>query len=94
MKIHDLDKISIMSELDLAKETIAYLKFWLGVMVVSDISLVGWLLSNAGVASEINARHRGQFSHSNILEISRHPSSPNKTLHPSAKHFASFQCLG
>jgi len=42
-----------MSELDLAKETIAYLKFWLGVMVVSDISLVGWLLSNAGVASEV-----------------------------------------
>jgi hypothetical protein len=42
-----------MSELDIAKETIAYLKFWLGVMVVSDISLVGWLLSNAGVASEI-----------------------------------------
>jgi len=41
-----------MSELDVVKETIAYLKFWLGVMVVSDISLVGWLLSNAGVASE------------------------------------------
>ena len=35
--------------LDIAKETIAYLKFWLGVMVVSDISLVGWLLSNSGV---------------------------------------------
>ena len=41
-----------MSQLDIAKETIAYLKFWLGVMVVSDISLVGWLLSNAGIASE------------------------------------------
>lgn len=36
-----------MSQLDIVKETIAYLKFWLGVMVVSDISLVGWLLSNA-----------------------------------------------
>ena len=42
-----------MSQLDIVKETIAYLKFWLGIMVVSDISLVGWLLSNAGVASEI-----------------------------------------
>lgn len=40
-----------MSETDIVKETIAYLKFWLGVMVVSDISLVGWLLSNAGIAS-------------------------------------------
>ena len=40
-----------MSELDIAKETIAYLKFWLGIMVVSDISLVGWLLSNAGITS-------------------------------------------
>lgn len=40
-----------MSQLDIVKETIAYLKFWLGVMVVSDISLVGWLLSNAGVVS-------------------------------------------
>ncbi|MFQ5745176.1 MAG: hypothetical protein ACE5HV_16580 [Acidobacteriota bacterium] len=36
-----------MSELDVAKEQIAYLKFWLGVMVVTDISLFGWLLSNA-----------------------------------------------
>jgi hypothetical protein len=41
-----------MSELDIVKETIAYLKFWLGIMVVSDISLIGWLLSNAGAASD------------------------------------------
>ena len=34
-----------MSKLDVAKEQIAYLKFWLGVLVVTDISLVGWLLS-------------------------------------------------
>jgi hypothetical protein len=34
-----------MSKLDLAKEQLAYLKFWLGVMVVTDISLVGWLVS-------------------------------------------------
>ena len=42
-----------MSKIDIVKETIAYLKFWLGVMVVSDISLVGWLLSNAGIASDL-----------------------------------------
>ena len=40
-----------MSELDVAKEQIAYLKFWLGVMVVTDISLSGWLISNAGSTS-------------------------------------------
>ena len=34
-----------MSKLDVAKEQLAYLKFWLGVMVVTDISLVGWLVS-------------------------------------------------
>jgi len=36
-----------VSKLDKAKERIAYLKFWLGVMVVTDISLVGWLVSSA-----------------------------------------------
>ena len=36
-----------MSKLDVMKETISYPKFWLGVLVVSDISLVGWLLSNS-----------------------------------------------
>lgn len=30
-----------MSEIDVAKEQIAYLKFWLGVLVVTDISLFG-----------------------------------------------------
>ena len=39
-----------MSRLDKAKEQIAYLRFWLGVMVVTDISLVGWLVSSAGSA--------------------------------------------
>ena len=41
------DAESEVSELDVAKEQIAYLKFWLGVMVVTDISLFGWLISNA-----------------------------------------------
>ena len=39
-----------MSKLDKAKEQIAYLKFWLGVMVVTNISLVGWFVSSAGSA--------------------------------------------
>ena len=40
-----------MSETDVLKEKIAYLKLWLGIMVVTDISMVGWLLSNYTVAS-------------------------------------------
>ena len=34
-----------MSELDRIKEQIAYLKYWQGIMVVTDITLVGWLLT-------------------------------------------------
>ena len=34
-----------LSELDRLKEQLAYLKFWQGVMVVTDISLVGWIVS-------------------------------------------------
>ena len=29
----------------------AYLKFWQGIMVVTDISLVGWLVSTADTAT-------------------------------------------
>ena len=36
-----------MSELDRLKEQLAYLKFWQGIMVVTDISLLGWLVSTA-----------------------------------------------
>jgi hypothetical protein len=39
-----------MSELDVAKEEIAYLKIWLGILVVTDISTFGWLISNVGEA--------------------------------------------
>lgn len=35
-----------MSELDIVKEQIAYLKYWQGVMVVTDLALIGWLISN------------------------------------------------
>lgn len=40
-----------MSELDVAKEKIAYFKLWLGIMVVTDISLIGWFIGNYGRAS-------------------------------------------
>jgi len=36
-----------VSELDRLKEQVAYLKFLQGIMVVTDISLVGWLVSTA-----------------------------------------------
>ena len=42
---HKTSNLTRMSKLDVAKEQIAYLKFWLGVLVVTDISLVGWLVS-------------------------------------------------
>ena len=35
-----------MTEIDGAKEEIAYLKLWLGIMVATGISLIGWLLGN------------------------------------------------
>jgi hypothetical protein len=34
-----------MAQLDRLKEQLAYLKFWLGVVVVTEISLVGWIIS-------------------------------------------------
>ena len=41
-----------MSEVDLLKEKIAYLKLWLSIMVVTDISMFGWLLGNYTAAKE------------------------------------------
>jgi hypothetical protein len=40
-----------MSELDVAKEQIAYLKLWLSIMVVTNISLIGWFIGNYGQAA-------------------------------------------
>ncbi len=40
-----------MSELDVAKEKIAYLKVWLGILVITDISTFGWLITNVGTAA-------------------------------------------
>jgi len=42
-----------MSELDVAKERIAYLKVWLGILVVTDISTFGWLVSSVDTASSL-----------------------------------------
>jgi hypothetical protein len=40
-----------VSELDRLKEQLVYLRFWLGIMVVTEISLVGWLASAADSAT-------------------------------------------
>lgn len=42
-----------MSKLDVAKEKIAYLKVWLGILLVTDISLFGWLISNVDTATTL-----------------------------------------
>ncbi|MBI2752794.1 MAG: hypothetical protein HYX46_04670 [Betaproteobacteria bacterium] len=42
-----------MSELDIAKEKIAYLKVWLGILLVTDISTFGWLVSNVDSATTL-----------------------------------------
>jgi hypothetical protein len=40
-------------ELDRLKEHLAYLKYWQGIMVITDISLVGWLISAGGTAGTV-----------------------------------------
>ncbi len=40
-----------MSELDHLKEEVAYLKFWLGIVVVTAVSLAGWLISSSDTAA-------------------------------------------
>lgn len=42
-----------MSDLDIAKEKIAYLKVWLGILLVTDISTFGWLVSNVDAATTL-----------------------------------------
>jgi HAMP domain-containing protein len=42
-----------MSKLDVAKEKIAYLKLWLGIAVVTDISLFSWLLTSGRQAPAV-----------------------------------------
>jgi hypothetical protein len=43
-----------MPELDRLKEQLAYLKYWQGIMVITDISLIGWLISAGGSAGTIS----------------------------------------
>lgn len=40
-----------MAALDRLKEETAYLKVWLGIAVVSEISLAGWLISASDTAA-------------------------------------------
>lgn len=42
-----------LSDLDIAKEKIAYLKVWLGILLVTDISTFGWLVSNVDAATTL-----------------------------------------
>lgn len=42
-----------MSDLDVAKDKIAYLKVWLGILLVTDISTFGWLVSNVDAATTL-----------------------------------------
>jgi heme O synthase-like polyprenyltransferase len=42
-----------MSEVDRLKEQIAYLKFWQGILVVTAISVSGWLISAGGNADTL-----------------------------------------
>jgi len=42
-----------VSELDRLREQIAYLKFWQGIVVVTDISLAGWLISASDTAARL-----------------------------------------
>lgn len=42
-----------MATLDRVKEEIAYLKIWQGIVVVSGVSLAGWLLSAGESAADL-----------------------------------------
>ena len=42
-----------MSELDRLKEQLIYLRFWLGIIVVTEITLVGWLISTPNTADPV-----------------------------------------
>ena len=42
-----------MAELDRAKESVGHLKLWLGILVVTDISLFSWVVSNFGAVKNM-----------------------------------------
>jgi hypothetical protein len=45
--------MKLMSELDRVKEQLVYLRFWLGIMVATEIALVGWLISTSTNANPV-----------------------------------------
>ncbi len=44
---------TLVPELDRLKEQVSYLKFWQGIVVVTDISLGGWLISASDTAAPL-----------------------------------------
>lgn len=42
-----------MADIDEIKEGIGYIKIWLGIIVVTNISLISWLLSNYETATNL-----------------------------------------
>jgi len=42
-----------MAEIDEIKEELNYLKVWLGIIVITTIGLIGWLINNYEVASDL-----------------------------------------
>lgn len=42
-----------MSELDKLKESITQPRLWLGIFVITDISLIGWMAANYGQAENL-----------------------------------------
>jgi hypothetical protein len=63
---HGLPHRLPVPELDRLKEQLAYLKLWQGIVVVTDISLVGWLISAADTA----ARPRVLFAVLGVILLS------------------------
>jgi hypothetical protein len=49
-----------MSDLDRLKEQLTYLRFWLGIMVATEIALVGWLISTA-IGANVTLWFMGAF---------------------------------
>src|SRR5687768_3077587 len=45
------DSAASMAELDGVKEQLVYLRLWLGIIVVAEISLIGWIASAVDTAS-------------------------------------------
>ena len=43
-----------MAALDRTKEEVAYARFWQGIVVVTDISLIGWSVSTYSAALALN----------------------------------------